>query len=283
MEKPHHWACHGRDRKNRDQNIYLSYCREHDDILIQYEGTLILYQDHPPPPAPTPAPVQEVVSHSSPFQTICQWIVALISILIVLPFLLNAPPSLPNNTTTTLSSTQARSSWGLRTSYYSLQHENMRPMSASIQTTTLHNIIDMIVGTLSHMDAPRPPCLCHHHLDHNASMYGGIYAPVCVIPLGQNYWQPIVNPKPMSMDELYQYHSDVVITRFQVDESHSFVLKPEKRYRYNTIGIYSQWPALNYAPYYQHQPLRQNWIVYDELAQCMALAMDEIRVLLDYK
>ena len=124
-----------------------------------------------------------------------------------------------------------------------------------------------------------PPCLCHHHLNINYSLHG-TYAAVCIIPLARNVWQPLINPKAMPMEELYGHTQSEIISRRTVREGHSRVFKTEERWRYDTFGMYSIWPALSLNIYYYSKPLQVSWIVHDSTAHCMALSIQEIEVLL---
>jgi hypothetical protein len=169
----------------------------------------------------------------------------------------------------------------LRTEYFSFQQENMKVIASSLSynqydQSILGWIIQHLIKAANTSRHP-PACLCHHHLDPRYSI-NGTYAPVCIIPLARNHWQPLVNPREMSSTDLHDYNKNEIISRTALMEDSSWVFKPEKKWRYNTYGIHSSWPALSMA-FYSH-PLQVSWIVHDTTAHCMALSIDEIKQLL---
>jgi hypothetical protein len=277
MQAKKHFTCRHNDRKTMDQSIHLSYCREHDEILLHHDGAVLIYQtvlSEPPPPSPRESSCQKSFSALLP----------LIVIAIISCIMVTTPTDpkenyhyLPPNDQPQLNATER-----LRHSFFSFQQENMRTVSNTLQfedynESLLAIVIDQLVTTANNVLPMPPPCLCHHHLNSNFSL-GGVYAAVCIIPLARNIWQPLVNPSAMAMEELYTRTNQDIISRRVIREDKSRVFKTDDRWRYNTFGIHSIWPSLSLS--YYAEPLKISTIIHDSTAHCMALSLQEIDYLI---
>lgn len=258
------------------QHIQIAYCKEHEQILIQHQGEVTMYT------------TVSYVQSSSVWRFMVKFVVSMLIVslltLAIVDFSSPPPQALSSTTTTTKANILALPSQMtalplLRNDLFNLQVPGQLHLIATLfqyhqfDQSILSVVLQRLEYVIHMMGKDIPPCLCHHHLHQNYSI-GSRYAPVCLIEMAPHRWQPLINPKPIPLEEVLQRIP--ISTRSAIKET-SWILPNATRWRQNALGIKSIWP--NYLSNDATHYWQVEHIVYDRVAHCMALALAEMETL----
>lgn len=249
--------------RNNAPPIMLCYCSLHDQTILQAGTEFNIYMTAPS------------ADESFPFSFIFKFILTIVFTVFVTSIYNNIPTP-PTSTLPPLLISAPHTT--LRTQPFGPQHSQIVHaigptfQFAQFDKSILSHVLRHLENALTTLK-PEPKCLCHHHLHQNYSIKQQ-YAAVCMIQLGPLHYQPLINPKALSLDHLL---SKINYSRRSAIKETSWILPNTTRWRHNALAIASVWPNFETTDATQQQ--RIETIVFHGIAHCMALALDEIEAL----